>query len=105
MLEALFGATITRFAGDDGLELVERVRGLARSMREGSAEAGAALKALLAELDEAQLKVVIRSFSIFLELANLAEDRQGVAAEPEATVAAALEKLRALNAPGMADRR
>ena len=77
-LGRMFGATITRFAGDDGLELVERVRGLARSMREGNAEAGAALKTLLAELDEAQLKVVIRSFSIFLELANLAEDRQRI---------------------------
>ena len=77
-LGRMFGATITRFAGDDGLALVERVRGLARSMREGNAEAGAALKVLLAELDEAQLKVVIRGFSIFLELANLAEDRQRI---------------------------
>lgn len=77
-LGRMFGATITRFAGDDGLELVERVRGLARSMREGNAEAGPALQALLAELDEAQLKIVVRSFSIFLELANLAEDRQRI---------------------------
>src|SRR3546814_11104127 len=32
---------------------------------------------------------------LFSMLANLAEDRQGVAAEPEATVAAAIEKLKA----------
>ncbi|WP_374525635.1 phosphoenolpyruvate carboxylase [Sphingopyxis sp.] len=37
----------------------------------------------------------VRGFMLFSMLANLAEDRQGVAAEPEATVAAALEKLRA----------
>ncbi|QDT72436.1 phosphoenolpyruvate carboxylase [Lacipirellula limnantheis] len=77
-LGRLFGATITRFAGDEGLELVERVRGLARLMREGNAEAGQALRSLLAQLDEARLKVVVRSFSIFLELANLAEDRQRI---------------------------
>ncbi|BBO32067.1 phosphoenolpyruvate carboxylase [Lacipirellula parvula] len=77
-LGRMVGTTITRFAGDAGLELVEKVRGLARSMREGNAEAGASLKSLLAELDEAQLKIVVRSFSIFLELANVAEDRQRI---------------------------
>src|SRR3546814_461922 len=35
----------------------------------------------------------MRGFMLFSMLANLAEDRQGVAAEPEATVAAALTKL------------
>lgn len=35
----------------------------------------------------------VRGFMLFSMLANLAEDRQGIAAEPEATVAAALEKL------------
>ena len=36
----------------------------------------------------------VRGFMLFSMLANLAEDRQGVAAEPEATVAAALERLK-----------
>ena len=36
----------------------------------------------------------VRGFMLFSMLANLAEDRQGVAAEPEATVAAALDKLK-----------
>src|SRR3546814_18281437 len=36
-----------------------------------------------------------RGFVLFSMLANLAEGRQGVAAEPEATVAAAIEKLKA----------
>lgn len=77
-LGRIFGATIERFAGESGLDLVEQVRGLARAMREGHAEAGPALEKLLAELDDGQLKIVIRSFSIFLELANLAEDRQRI---------------------------
>ena len=37
----------------------------------------------------------VRGFMLFSMLANLAEDRQGVAAEPGATVAAALERLAA----------
>src|SRR3546814_5736424 len=37
----------------------------------------------------------VRGFMLFSMPANLAEDRQGVAAEPEATVAAAIEKLKA----------
>ncbi|QXF13504.1 phosphoenolpyruvate carboxylase [Sphingopyxis terrae] len=36
----------------------------------------------------------VRGFMLFSMLANLAEDRQGVAAEPEATVAAALARLK-----------
>ncbi|MGQ0278233.1 phosphoenolpyruvate carboxylase [Sphingopyxis sp. Q841] len=36
----------------------------------------------------------VRGFMLFSMLANLAEDRQGIAAEPEATVAAALARLK-----------
>src|SRR5690606_32962762 len=37
----------------------------------------------------------VRGFMLFSMLANLAEDRQGVAAEPEADVGHALERLKA----------
>jgi phosphoenolpyruvate carboxylase len=73
-----FGETVRRFAGEDGFQLVESVRTLARELREGSDAAGEGLRTLLATLDEPQLKVVIRAFTIFLELANVAEDRQRV---------------------------
>jgi len=73
-----FGEAIQRFAGSEGFELVEKVRTLAREFREGDDLAGERLRALLAGLDATQLKVVIRAFSLFLELANLAEDRQRV---------------------------
>jgi phosphoenolpyruvate carboxylase len=36
----------------------------------------------------------VRGFMLFSMLANLAEDRQGIAAEPGATVAEAIERLR-----------
>ena len=73
-----FGAVIERYAGAAGLDLVEQVRALARGLRDGDAEAGALLNDLLRKLDGRQLRLVVRSFSTFLELANLAEDRQRV---------------------------
>ena len=73
-----FGEVIQKFAGREGFELVEQVRGLARQLSERNAAAGVELQSLLARLAPAELKVVIRSFSVFLELANLAEDRQRV---------------------------
>lgn len=73
-----FGEVIQRFAGPDGFALVEEVRRLSRELREGDDAAGDELHALLGTLDERQIQLVIRAFSIFLELANLAEDRQRV---------------------------
>jgi phosphoenolpyruvate carboxylase len=73
-----FGETVRRYAGDAGFELVESVRTLARELTEGNEAAGEGLRELLATLDYRQLKVVIRAFTFFLELANLAEDRQRI---------------------------
>lgn len=77
-LGRMFGEVIQQFAGREGYEIVEQVRNLAKQLSEGSAEAGAELQEMLAGLVPEELKVVIRSFSVFLELANLAEDRQRV---------------------------
>ena len=73
-----FGEAVERFAGRDGFDFVEQVRSLARQLSECNDESGAQLRLLLAELQPGQLKTVVRAFSIFLELANLAEDRQRV---------------------------
>ncbi len=73
-----FGEAIQRLAGAEGFQLVEHVRSLARRLREGEDAAGDELRSLVAQLDDARLNVVIRAFSIFLELANLAEDRQRI---------------------------
>lgn len=77
-LGRLFGSVIEQFSGRQDFELVEQVRGLSAALRGGNLAAGEELRALLANLDERQLKVVIRSFTLFLELANLAEDRHRV---------------------------
>ncbi|MBX3425175.1 MAG: phosphoenolpyruvate carboxylase [Pirellulales bacterium] len=77
-LGRLFGDVIKRFAGEAGFDLVEHVRGLARRLHAGDEQAGEQLYQRVAALSDSQLKAIVRSFSIFLELANLAEDRQRV---------------------------
>lgn len=77
-LGEMLGRTIKEIAGPESLETVEVIRKLSRDHRGGSEEAEEELRTTLASLDENQLAVVIRSFSMFLDLANLAEDRQRV---------------------------
>ena len=75
-----FGDTVRRFSGDEAFELVESVRRLARRFCDGETAAADELDELLQSMTTEQLRVVISSFSGFLELANLAEDRQRVRA-------------------------
>ncbi|MFO0792061.1 MAG: phosphoenolpyruvate carboxylase [Pirellulales bacterium] len=77
-LGRMFGAVVEQFTGRENFELVERVRNLAAEVRDGRASSDRELHDLLTTLDERQLKVVIRSFTLFLELANLAEDRHRI---------------------------
>ncbi|QDV73143.1 phosphoenolpyruvate carboxylase [Botrimarina mediterranea] len=77
-LGRIFGDTVRRFAGDGAFELVESVRRLARRFCDGDLAAADELDALLRGLTADQLRVLTRSFGTFLELANLAEDRQRV---------------------------
>lgn len=79
-LGRLVGNVIRQFAGDDQFELVEEVRRGARRFCEGIEGAGDELDRVLATLSEHQLRSVVRAFTTFLELANLAEDRQRVRA-------------------------
>lgn len=73
-----FGDTVRRFAGDEAFQLVEQVRGLARRFCDGELDAADEIGGLLTGLSAEQLRIVIRAFGTFLELANLAEDRQRV---------------------------
>jgi phosphoenolpyruvate carboxylase len=71
-----FGDVIRRFEGEDAFNLIEEVRRLARHFTSGEAAAGEELHQLLEKLPLEELRIVVRGFSTFLELANLAEDRQ-----------------------------
>ena len=78
LLGDLLGEVIRRSDGEAGFELEEDARRLGKAFRAGDESAGEALDALVAgaSLDEAQL--LIRSFTKYFQLVNLAEDNDRV---------------------------
>jgi phosphoenolpyruvate carboxylase len=78
ILGDLLGKTIASLAGSDSLSLIETIRTLSRDRRDGAPGAEEDLESLIGRLDDEQLRIVIRAFAIFLDLANLAEDRQRI---------------------------
>ncbi|KTE21000.1 phosphoenolpyruvate carboxylase [Sphingopyxis sp. H050] len=93
-LGRILGDVIRAYGGDKLFRQTEYIRSSSVDRHRGIAGAEAIDPGLDAlSLDDTV--AFVRGFMLFSMLANLAEDRQGVAAEPEATVAAALEKLRA----------
>jgi len=90
-LGALLGHVIRAYGGDRLFEATETIR-RASVERHRAGEAGAANLGIdLLDLDETL--DFVRGFMLFSMLANLAEDRQGIAAEPGADVASALARL------------
>lgn len=78
-LGRILGDVIREQEGDDAYELIERIRRMAVSYRiEHDAKAGRALDRLLTKLTLEQAVSVVRAFSYFSHLANLAEDRDNV---------------------------
>jgi phosphoenolpyruvate carboxylase len=77
-LGRVLGEVIREQAGMDMYRLEEDVRLTARARRLGDAQAAAHLQDLVASLDDGQARAVVRAFSIFFDLANLAEDRERV---------------------------
>ena len=74
----MLGQVITDLVGDRAFDLVERVRHIARERRAGNAAAEQELASAIAGLDDSQARTVARAFSIYFDLANIAEDRQRV---------------------------
>ncbi len=97
LLGRVLGDVIREQEGDAAFELIERIRQLAVAYRiEKDEEAGRALDRLLVQLSIEQAVSVVRAFSYFSHLANLAEDRDNVRrlhaeestdAHPEGTLA------------------
>jgi len=91
-LGRILGDVIRAYGGEKLFRQTEYIRSASVDRHRGIAGAEAidpGLEAL--SLDDTI--AFVRGFMLFSMLANLAEDRQGVAAEPGATVAAALAKL------------
>ncbi len=77
-LADMLGEVIRELEGQEAIDLVEEVRGLARARRSGDHAAEAALDEKIAAIDERQATIVTRAFSVFFDLVNIAEDRQRV---------------------------
>jgi len=81
LLGSLLGQVIAEQAGRELLDLVERVRRTTIRLRRGddpSLRSG--LVAELAALDPDRAEVVVRAFSLYFRLVNLAEERELVRA-------------------------
>ena len=79
LLGSLLGQVIAEQAGRDLLDVVERIRKQAiRLRREDDATDRGALAAELAGLDVDRAEIVIRAFSLYFRLINLAEERDRV---------------------------
>ncbi len=78
LLGSLLGETIRAISGEQAYTAVEKLRALAWERRSGVDSAFCQLVDFIAALGPEQLRVLIRAFTIFMDLLNLAEDRQRV---------------------------
>lgn len=100
-LGELLGEALTRHEGAHLLDLVERVRGLARQPDDG-----AELAALLSEVDDPTAIVLARAFSAYFQLANIAEQlhrSQELAARPAGTLSQTVDRIAVAMAEGSMD--
>ena len=91
-LGRLLGDVIRAYGGDALFRRIEYIRSTSVDRARGIAGANA-IDPGLGALSLDDTLAFVRGFMLFSMLANLAEDRQGVAAEPGADVAAALDRL------------
>jgi phosphoenolpyruvate carboxylase len=108
LLGSLLGQVIAEQAGRELLDLVERVRRTTIRLRRGDEPSlRADLVAELAALEPDRAEIVIRAFSLYFRLVNLAEERElvrtarrserertGATGAPDASLAAAADWLR-----------
>lgn len=73
LLGALVGDVIREQGGDEFFERVENVRAAAIRRRVGDAEAAGALSALLGRLEPVDARELVRAFSTYFQMVNLAE--------------------------------
>src|SRR5277367_5618417 len=91
-LGKLLGGVIRNYGGVALLERIEAIRAASVDRYRGIANPRG-LAAGLETLSLDETVAFVRSFMLFSMLANLAEDRQGVSAEKDGTLASALDFL------------
>src|SRR5271170_290760 len=92
-LGRLLGDVIRRYGGDALVDRIEAIRAASVDRYRGIANPRG-LSASWETLSLDETVAFVRSFMLFSMLANLAEDRQGVAAEEESTLASTLQYLK-----------
>ncbi|HEX8445253.1 MAG TPA: phosphoenolpyruvate carboxylase [Sphingomonas sp.] len=93
-LGRILGDVIRAYGGDALFRRIEHIRSVSVDRARGVAGADA-IDPGLSTLGLDDTLAFVRGFMLFSMLANLAEDRQGVAAEPGADLGAALDRLAA----------
>ncbi|MEP7290489.1 MAG: phosphoenolpyruvate carboxylase [Chloroflexota bacterium] len=78
LLGNLLGLVIREQHGSEGFRLVEQVRAEARARRKGEEGAEEALRSTIDQLDAPSLDVLIKAFSNYFQLINIAEDQQRI---------------------------
>jgi len=87
-LGRLLGETIAEADGPEFLQLIERIRLLSRSARQGDEAAQQELLDVLVNLRRDQLVPVARAFSQFLNLANIADQQYTVSRQMDSYLSA-----------------
>ncbi len=99
LLVGLLGETLVRHEGVDLFDLVERVRALSKATRDTSSDATADhLDELLSGVDLATATLLVRAFSAYFHLANIAEqvhraDERTQLAEEDGPLGRAVEEI------------
>ena len=78
LLGDILGEIIRQSDGDEGFELEEQARRLAKAFRGGDDSAGEALDTLVTGASVSEAQLLIRSFTKYFQLVNLAEDNDRV---------------------------
>src|SRR5579885_3671857 len=95
----LLGESLVRHEGPEILELVDKVRGLSKAARDPSSGASAdQLDAQLSGVDLATATLLVRAFSAYFHLANIAEqvhraDERTQLADAEGPLTRAIEDI------------
>ncbi|UTP72863.1 phosphoenolpyruvate carboxylase [Alteromonas sp. LMIT006] len=93
-LGELLGQTIQKDLGQEWLDKIEHVRKLGRKGHKGDVNANTDLAAIFASMSDDDLMVIARSFSQFLNLANIAEQEFNASQQIDDSVDTLFEHLK-----------
>ncbi|MCC6904541.1 MAG: phosphoenolpyruvate carboxylase, partial [Anaerolineae bacterium] len=78
LLGNLLGRVIREQHGEEAFNLVEEVRLTAKARRGGNDEATARLITLISGLDQDAQRILVKAFTLYFQLINIAEDQQRI---------------------------